>query len=388
MQIQHLWYRTRLHNNKVMQQINRLFRFEKDKQAEFRLKVIKYHLEFGTKATIAAYDVSKATLYRWKKRLDSQQGKLTALIPYSRSPKHKRVMLTDHRIISYIRTLREDHPHLGKEKIKPFLDRFCQENDLKSVSVSTIGKVIKRYNIFPCKIGRVYHNPSSGWAKEKPQYRTRIKHSPRPESIGYLEIDTITFFIGNIRRYIINAVDIRLKFQFSYTYPHLSSRNAEDFFQKLETVYPVKGGIHTVQTDNGLEFLGYFDDYIKQKGIKHIFIYPRCPKINSFIERANRTLKEEFANYNQQTLLVSLNEFNQKLIEYLVWYNTERVHKSLNNLSPIDYLLKVLTESHMYVTHTKPCINYWNKGKICIWKKNQKLVKKDIRWRIFWRQRS
>lgn len=353
MRTQHLWYGTRLHNNKVMQRINRLFRFEKDKEAEFRLKVIEYHRQFGTRATIAAYEVSKATLYRWRKRLDREQGKLTALIPHSRSPKNKRRMLVEPEIISYIKTLRTNHPNLGKEKIKPSLDQFCLENNMRMISVSTIGKIISRYNIFPQRQGRVYHDPSSWFANKKTSYKHKARYSPRPENIGYLEIDTITFFVNKIKRYIINAVDIKLKFQFSYTYSSLSSRTALDFFRKLEAVYPIKDGIQTVQTDNGLEFMGEFDQCLKQRRIEHIFIYPRCPKINGFVERANRTLKEEFANYNQQTLLFSLGEFNKKLIEYLVWYNTERVHKSLNNLSPINYLLKVLPESHMYATHTQ-----------------------------------
>lgn len=37
--------------------------------------------------------------------------------------------------------------------------------------------------------------------------------------------------------------------------------------------------------------------------IKHLFIYPRCPKINGFIERANRSLREEFLNQNQELVL-------------------------------------------------------------------------------------
>jgi len=352
MQVKHLWYLTELHSNKAMQRINRLFRFDKDKEAEFRLKVVEYHKQYGTKAAVSAYDVSKATIYRWRKRLAKSQGLLTSLIPDSRSPRKKRFMLVDPKIISYIKTLRTDHPHLGKEKIKPFLDQFCLENSLRIISVSTIGKIIKRYNIFPYKPGRVYHDPSSRFAQEKINYKHKARYSPKPENIGYLEVDTVTFFINNIKRYIINAVDIKLKFQFSYTYSNLSSRTALDFFRKIEAVYPIKDGIHTVQTDNGLEFIGLFDQCLKQKQIKHIFIYPRCPKINGFVERANRTLKEEFADHNQQTLLISLEQFNKKLIEYLVWYNTERVHKSLGNLSPINYLLKVLPESHMYATHT------------------------------------
>jgi len=352
MQIKHLWYRTLLHSNRTMQQINRLFRFEKDQEAQFRLKVINYHKQFGARATISAYEISKTTIYRWRKRLDKGEGKITSLISQSRSPRNKRRMIVDSRIITFITTLRTNHPRLGKEKIKPLLDQFCLENDLKIISVSTIGKTIKRYNIFPHRAGRAYHNPASAWMDKKPSYKHRVKHSPRPENIGYLEIDTITCFIDGVKRYIINSVDIKLKFQFSYAYTRLSSRSALDFYKKLEEVYPVADGIHTVQTDNGLEFQGVFAQYLEQKPVKQVFIYPRCPKINGFVERANRTLREEFANYHLQTLALSVQKFNQELIQHLVWYNTKRVHKSLNNQSPIDYLLKVLPESHMYATRT------------------------------------
>ena len=39
-------------------------------------------------------------------------------------------------------------------------------------------------------------------------------------------------------------------------------------------------------------------------------------------------------------------------MDYLVWYNTKRVHKSLGNILPIDYLLKILPkEPHLYMTY-------------------------------------
>jgi transposase InsO family protein len=122
-------------------------------------------------------------------------------------------------------------------------------------------------------------------------------------------------------------------------------------------VYPVQNGINTIQTDNGLEFLGGFDIYIRRKNIRHLFIYPRCPKINAYVERANRTLQEEFIDGHEEYVLEGIEEFNSRLIDYLVWHNTKRVHNSLGNISPINYLLKILpSESQMYVTHTVVCI--------------------------------
>ncbi|MGC8971621.1 MAG: integrase core domain-containing protein, partial [bacterium] len=267
-------------------------------------------------------------------------------------PKRRRRMTTPPEIIDFIRDLREKYPRIGKEKIKPLLDEYCEEKELKTISVSTIGKIIKRYKLTYPPTGRVYHNPNSKWANKGRSYRSRVKRSPKEKEGGYIEIDSITKFVDGIRVYVINAIDVKFKFKFAYAYRSLSSNSALDFFKKLEEVYPYERGIRVVQTDNGSEFLGVFDKYLKERGIEHKFTYPRCPKINGYIERANRTLKEEFLEGNIYLVAEGINELNSNLIEYVIWYNTKRVHKSLNNLSPTDYMLKCNLESQMYVTHT------------------------------------
>lgn len=349
---QDIFYGTPLYNGRMLKYIRSILNFNNSSIAQFRLQVIEFHKRYGTKATKDAYGISKATIFRWKKRLKDNQGRLESLIPDSKSPKRKRQMLTHPEIIKFIKDIREDKPRLGKEKIKPLLDKFCKDKNINSISISTIGKVIKRYNLYQ-KPRRIYHNPNHNYSKAKLRYKTKVKRSPKPVGFGYIEIDTIVKFVEGIKLYILNALDVNLKFQFSYGYTRLNSKNSTDFLKKLELVYPIKDGIKVVQTDNGLEFLGEFDSYLKQKNIKHLFIYPRCPKINAFVERANRTLQEEFIDGNEEYVLESIDEFNSRLIDYLIWYNTKRVHKSLGNISPINYLLKVLpSESQMYVAYT------------------------------------
>ena len=85
----------------------------------------------------------------------------------------------------------------------------------------------------------------------------------------------------------------------------------------------------------------------------NIFIYPRCPRINGCVERANRTLQEEFIDYTLDLLFQDLPNFKSELMRYLIFYNTKRVHRGLNNLSPIDFVLKYYPEYQMYVTRTK-----------------------------------
>jgi len=336
--------------NDTMNELFSAGRFLKSEIAQNRLKVVDFSKKYSIKAATDAFGVSRATIFRWRRCLKESQGRLDSLIPKSRKPKRVRQMKITPDIVTFIRTLREEHPRIGKEKVKKFLDEYCSKRGIKPVSVSTIGKIIKRYDLTfaPTKLN--YHNPQSGWATRKVNYKSKVRHSPKSTEPGYIEIDTITKFIQGIKRYILNAIDISGKFQFAYAFKSSSSRNTVAFFKKLETVYPCESGIKVVQTDNGPEFLGEFNKYLKKRNIKHNFIYPRCPRVNGYIERANRTLQEEFIDLHLNLLAEDIDEFNRRLMDYLVWYNTERPHSSLNNLTPIDFLLKYYPESRTIYT--------------------------------------
>ena len=349
--VQSVFFDTPFYNIGVMKKIHSILAFSESREAENRLKIIEFHTAHGTSATCDAFAISRATIYRWKKVFKTSHHVLESLIPASRAPHRRRAMHTDPRIISFIRTLREQYGHLGKEKIKPLLDEYCQPIGIAPLSVSTIGKVLKRHQLYYRKTRRIYHDP----ARRLPVRRAKLKarHSPHPGHAGHLEIDTIVKFMAGIKLYVINAVDVHNRFQFSYGYTALSSRTALDFLKKLESVYPVKSGIWVVQTDNGLEFLGVFDEYLRTKNIPHLFTYPRCPKINAYVERANRTLQEEFIDGHMDLAYQGIRTFNDSLMDYLVWYNTKRVHKGLGNKTPVNFLLQYLPEkSHMYVTYT------------------------------------
>jgi transposase InsO family protein len=333
----------------VKKVIASLKRFSKDEVAKERLRIIEFYDLHGEKTTREAFKVGRDTIWIWKKRLKESRNSISSLIPTSTTPKTRRTMITDPKVISYIKSLREKHPRLGKEKIKPLLDKYCLKEGFPAIEVSTIGKVIRRNNFFFQKSGKVYHNPGSGFAKRKRTKRQRVRHAPKPTEIGYLEMDTILRFVDGIRYYFYQAIDVRSKFAFSLEYDHLNSQNTVDFFKKFEKVYPYK--IKTVQTDNGLEFLGDFEDYLKKIKITHIFIYPRCCRINGVVERFNRTIQEDFIDNNLEYIHNPV-LFTGKLIDYLIFYNTERVHKSLGLISPVDYLILKEGLSNNSVTYT------------------------------------
>jgi transposase InsO family protein len=97
---------------------------------------------------------------------------------------------------------------------------------------------------------------------------------------------------------------------------------------------------HTeIQTDNGSEFLGEFKQFLETQKIKQLWNYPRSPKMNAYLERFNRTAQEEFIYQHQHLIRDNLQEFNQKLMRWLIWYNTERPHFSLDLKSPLEFVL-------------------------------------------------
>jgi len=206
-----LAYKLKMYNSSMYHIINSK-RFNQSDTAKLRLQVIEYHSKYGTQPTIDAFKISKATIFRWKKIFNDSNRNIYSLIPQSTKPHKVRQMYVDYHIIEYIRNLREQHPNIGKEKIKPLLDQYVVPLNLPTVSVSLIGKILKRYHM-TSSLKRVYHDPNRKLHTR--QKVKRVRYSPKCKDMGYVQIDTIQIFTEGIRRYVFNAVDIHTRFQFS-----------------------------------------------------------------------------------------------------------------------------------------------------------------------------
>jgi transposase InsO family protein len=330
--------------------LSSLRRFSGSEVAQERMRIIRFYEQYGERATKEAFQADRKVINQWRKRLRRHDGALEALVPDSTKPRRMRTMRVSGEVIQFIRHLREKYPKLGKEKIKPLLDEYCQQKALRSISESTIGKVITRHKLFFQKTGRVYHDPS---IKRNPkEKRLRVKRSPRHQDAGHILSDTVVRITDGVTDYFYNAIDAKQKFALTLNYKRLNSKNMKDFFERFRAVYPLT--IKDWQTDNGPENLGEFDMALKKANIPHLFIYPRCPKINSIVERYNRTIQEEFID-NHLDIIHDKPLFHQHLAEYMVFYLTKRIHKSLDKLSPIDYLIKKGGMSHLCGTYTAYC---------------------------------
>ena len=318
------------------------------KTAEQRLKILQFWRKHGLRAAKDAFGASRSTLYEWQKKYDDSGNKIESLNPQSQAPKNKRTRMVDPETIREIRRLRlEVCPNLGKDKVKVFLDQFCAENSLKTISASTIGRIIKAK--------RIYHHRQkvSHFGEIKTVKRTKKLRKPagfNAKDLGDLiELDTIVKFGWGVKRYVLTAVDANARYAFAWSYKKANSQNAKDFFQKLEQAFPYR--IKRVQTDNGSEFHKYFRSYLKRQKIVHYWNYPSQPYKNGHIEKYNRTIQDEFIDQHS-VLLENPKIFNHKLMDYLIWYNTKRPHWSLQLQSPVDYLIKNNYLSRMCWTNT------------------------------------
>jgi len=318
------------------------------KEAKQRLKILSFWRKYGLNAVTDAYGVKRSTLYYWQRLYRLGEYKIESLNPGSqiRINKNKRVVQPE--LLKEIRRLRlEVCPNMGKAKIKKYLDIFSEKNSLPVYSESKIGRIIKDK--------KIYHHRQK--VSHFGQIKTRVKE-PKERKPGnftttepgdLIEIDTVVKFAWNIKRYILTAVDVNSRYCFAHCYERPLSINAKDFIQKLKAVFPYP--IKAVQTDNGSEFHKYFRGYLKEQHIVQYWNYPGRPYRQGHIEKLNRTIQEEFIDWNE-ILLDDTSKFNQKLTEWLIWYNTQRYHWSLDLTSPVDYLIKNNFVSKMIWTNT------------------------------------
>ncbi|HBZ3740278.1 TPA: IS481 family transposase [Klebsiella pneumoniae] len=317
--------------------------------AKLRMKALNFWDKHGIRAAADAFDVSTRTLYWWRRLL--RTGGPEALIPRSKAPLVRRSRHWHPDVLKEIRRLRTELPNLGKEQIFVRLKPWCEARHFTCPSTSTIGRIIAgahdKMRMIPVRLS------ARGKARliKKRSVKPRRPKQYRPVKTGELiGMDAIELRMGDLRRYIITMIDEHSDYALALAVPSLNSDITSHFFSKATKLFPV--AIRQVVTDNGKEFLGNFDKTLQEASIKHIWTYPYTPKMNATCERFNRTLREQFIEFNELLLFEDLNLFNQRMAEYLVLYNSKRPHKSLELMTPVDYILRESKNCNMWWTHT------------------------------------
>ena len=90
-----------------------------------------------------------------------------------------------------------------------------------------------------------------------------------------------------------------------------------------------------LRTDNGPEFLGeVFVQWAKAHGMAIRYIQPGKPNQNAYIERFNRTFREEVLD---QHLFLRIDDVREAAHWWMIDYNEQRPHDALGELTPAEY---------------------------------------------------
>ena len=113
----------------------------------------------------------------------------------------------------------------------------------------------------------------------------------------------------------------------------------------LSAEYGVR--FEAILTDNGAEVAsprnqaGHpMERMLLELGITHRYTRPYRPQTNGKVERFWRTLNEDLL---EGTTFESVEELKEELLEYLLYYNTERPHQGLGGKTPLEIMQNLST---------------------------------------------
>ena len=338
-------------------------------KAKYKARVLVFWEKHGLVATMDAFPVKRSTLFSWKKQLSEGQGKLLSLNEKKRTPKHTRKRDWPFEVRQKIKEIRSNPvcPNLGPEKIYPLLQAFCKEQNLICPKPATITRIIaddpEKMRIFPQKV--------SHFGRIKRANRNKVLRKPKeglkPEYPGHLiALDTIEKFINGTRRYVITFEDIYTRFSFAWATKSHASKAAEEFFELCLKVFPYSYNFLWVLTDNGSEFKKHFSEKLREVHLTHYRTYPKTPKMNAHVERFNRTIQDDWIDWHLSEL-ADPDVFNRNLMDYLIFYNTERVHFAFyNKLSPMQFMLQWQTQQPITINLPEESRIGWGHTPHCI----------------------
>ena len=326
--------------------------------AKQRLKILRFYEKYGLQATLDAFEISRRTLYRWKRAYKAGSGDILSLNPKSTAPKRKRESKVQGEIVEEIRRLRVIFPNLGKAKLYHMLKPWCEEMGLPVISESTIGRVISsdkdNMRTIPYRIDR------NGKIKHiKREFKNRKPKNLKSTPIHLWAVDTIQKVSDGIRRYIMTLIDPHSRIAFAVALPTKHSKHTAKVLEALieglsgTVEIKTKAKKFAILSDNGSEFLKEFEALLQQRGLVHYWTYPRSPKMNAHNERFNRTIQEQFINFHEDLLFTDIDLFNEYMANWLIDYNTKIPHHSLNMKTPVQYLIENYPECQMLWTNTK-----------------------------------
>ena len=218
------------------------------------------------------------------------------------------------------------HYHFGPAKIAMYLARY---HDV-TVSTSGVWRILKRLGMNRLPASQRYQRRTLRWKryeKQRPGHQLQV-------DVKFIEPLGQT---GRRKKYYqFTAIDDCTRLRVLRAYPRCDQKTAIQFIDHVLSKLPF--AVERVQTDNGSEFGASFHWHLLDKGIDHVRIKPRTPRLNGKVERSHRIDSEEFYRLLEGQVIDDANLFSEKLQEWEDYYNYHRPHGALDGQTPYERL--------------------------------------------------
>lgn len=179
---------------------------------------------------------------------------------------------------------------------------------------------------------------------DKPK-RAKFKRYP----IGFVHVDIAEMRTEEGKLYLFVAIDRTSKFAVVKLVPKAGKMAAAQFLREVIEAVPCK--IHTILTDNGVQFANRAQDrcamdhifgrVCREDGIEHRRTKVNHPWTNGQVERMNRTIKEATV---KRYHYAENDQLRQHLGDFISACNSARRLKTLQGLTPYEHIVKCWTE--------------------------------------------
>lgn len=295
---------------------------EQQRKVRHRLAVLRHAAEVtgNVSATCRYYGISRPTFYKWLNRFD-EVGE-DGLRDGSCRPHHS-PGATHTEIVGKIIYLRQ-HYHFGPRKISMYLLRY---HDI-AISPSGVWRILKRLDMNRLPASQRYKPHDRRWKR----YEKQLPGNRLQVDVKFIEP------IGGARKkhYQFTAIDDCTRLRVLRVYPRNNQKTAIQFIDYVLEKLPFS--VECIQTDNGAEFQGAFHWHVLDRGIGHVYIKPKTPRLNGKVERSHRIDAEEFYRLLDGVVIDDTKLFTEKLQEWEDFYNFHRPHGGLDGQTPYERL--------------------------------------------------
>ncbi len=266
------------------------------------------------------WGISRRTMHRWLVRYEgdgleglTNRSHRPARCPHQMPPALEAMVLE----------MRRSHPYWGARRIAFELAR-------KRVELTPSESAVYR-----CLVRAAVIDPIS-----RQRRRETWKRWERGAPMELWQLDLVHGFLlaDGTSAKALTGVDDHSRYCVSARLmPRERTQSVCDGFSSALKTYGVPA---QVLTDNGKVFTGrfaqppvevLFDRICRENGVDHILTEPRSPTTTGKIERFHKTLRIEF---DTRQVFRNLKTAQEALDEWVTYYNTQRPHQALGDLTP------------------------------------------------------